>query len=304
MSIFVALDAGGTKTQCCLADEQQVLGGASCGTVKIMSVGEELATARLKELLSAAAADAGVKLPAVGRTCMGLAGIASESVRRWAEQTLRSTVGGELMLCGDDEIALEAAFHGGPGIFVIAGTGSNIVGRCSDGTRLTAGGWGPVVGDEGSGSWIGVEAIRAALRARDRGYPTELLSEIQRFWGLKSLGELIAKANHRSRTNFAELTTVVASCAEQGDRIAVRVLDRAGEDLADQVLLVAAKMRRVRCAEEDTSQLCFTGSVLGKIDRVRNAMVARLATEAPQMRVALDEVNAIEGALWMARRGK
>ena len=303
MPNFVALDAGGTKTQCWIANEERVLGSAVGGTVKLMSVGEEVATGRLQEVVRAAAAEAGIGLDEIGRTCMGLAGFASESVQRWGEATLRGMVSGELMLCGDDDIALEAAFRGGPGIFVIAGTGSNVVGRCSDGMRLTAGGWGPVIGDEGSGNWIGVEAIRSALRARDRGVPSDLLEEIQAFWGLESLGELIAKANHSNRRNFSELTMVVASCAEHGDEVAARVLERAGQELADQVMLVAAKMRRVRCEADDISRLSFTGSVLGKISRVRESMARRLHELLPELVVQRTEVNALEGALWMARRG-
>ena len=303
MAIFVAIDAGGTKTVCWIADEAGVLASASGGTVKLMSVGEEVATKRLREVVQVASHKAGIRLGDVTRTCMGLAGISSEGVRQWAEETLGGMVSGEVILCGDDEIALEAAFQGGPGIFVIAGTGANVVGRCSDGTWLTAGGWGPVIGDEGSGGWIGLEAVKAGFRAKDRGVATELLREIQTFWGLKSLGELIAKANHRSRTNFAELTAVVVSCAERGDEVALGVLQCAGEELAEHVGLVVAKMRTVRCEPGDVTRLCYTGSVLGKISLVREAMVERLQVSVPEMVVSPEEVDSLEGALWMARRG-
>jgi glucosamine kinase len=303
MAKFVAIDAGGTKTQCWVADETRVLASATGGTVKLMSVGEEVATRRLQELVRGAAIEAHVGPDEITRTCMGLAGIGADNVRQWGEKTLRGMVSGKVAVLGDEAIALEAAFQGGPGVFVIAGTGSNVIGRCSDGTRLTAGGWGPVIGDEGSGGWIGLEAVKAALRARDRGQPTDLLEEIQGFWELKSLGELVAKANHSKRTNFAELTTVVASGAEHGDPVALRVLERAGEDLAEQVSLVVRKMRIVRCEPADVTRLCFTGSVLGRISLVREAMTERLKELVPEMTVSQSEVNALEGALWIARRG-
>jgi glucosamine kinase len=303
MAKFVAIDAGGTKTQCWVADETGVLASATGGTVKLMSVGEEVATRRLQELVRAAAIEAHVGPDEITRTCMGLAGIGAENVRQWAERTLRGMVSGKVAVLGDEAIALEAAFKGGPGVFVIAGTGSNIIGRCSDGTRLTAGGWGPVIGDEGSGGWIGLEAVKAALRARDRGTPTDLVEEIQGFWGLNSLGELVAKANHYSRTNFAELTTVVASGAQHGDPVALRVLERAGEELAEQVFLVVRKMRTVRCEPGDISRLGYTGSVLAKISLVREAMTERLKELVPEMDVSPTEVNSLEGALWIARQG-
>ena len=76
-----------------------------------------------------------------------------EAVRNWAEREIRKSVGGNLILAGDEEIALEGAFHGGPGILIIAGTGSNVLGRAVDGAMYQAGGWGPALGDEGSGFW-------------------------------------------------------------------------------------------------------------------------------------------------------
>jgi len=301
MAIYVALDAGGTKTQCWVADETRVLGRATGGTVKIMMVGEELATARLREVILEAAAAAGVDLQSVTRTCMGLAGITSESTRAWAERTLRGFVSGELDLCGDEEIALDAAFHGGPGLLVVAGTGSNVVGRCSNGAMVSAGGWGPVIGDEGSGTWIGLEAIRAGLRAHDRGVSTCLLREIEVHWGLEDMGELIAKANERSRPDFAELAMVVARCAEGGDALAISVLDRAGAELAEQVSLAAGKMRAAGCAKDDTSHVAFTGSVLGKIARVRRSMEEHLRASLHDVEVAQQPVESMEGALWRAR---
>ena len=301
MAIYVALDAGGTKTQCWVADETRVLGRATGGTVKIMMVGEEVASARLREVILVACAAADVDAKSVKRTCMGLAGITSESTRAWAERMLGGIVGGELDLCGDEEIALDAAFHGGPGLLVVAGTGSNVAGRCSSGAMVSAGGWGPVIGDEGSGTWIGLEAIRAGLRAHDRGVETCLLREIETHWGLKDMGELIAKANERSRPDFAELAMVVARCAEGGDALAISVLDRAGAELAEQVSLAAGKMRAAGCAKDDTSHVAFTGSVLEKIARVRRSMEEHLRASLHDVEVAQQPVESMEGALWRAR---
>jgi glucosamine kinase len=116
MPLYLAIDAGGTSTRCLLADDTHVLARASTGTVKLMRVSEADATARFGALLVEVAAAAGVPLGSVTRTCFGLAGSSSASVRDWATQTIASTVAGELLLCGDEEIALDAAFAGGAGI--------------------------------------------------------------------------------------------------------------------------------------------------------------------------------------------
>jgi N-acetylglucosamine kinase-like BadF-type ATPase len=315
MSTFLAIDAGGTKTQCLLADETRVLARATTGTVKLMRVSEQEATARLHAMLAEVAATAGVSLTHITRTCFGLAGLSSPAVRAWASRALCKSVAGEHLLCGDEEIALDAAFAGGPGILVVAGTGSNAIGRTTDGRLFGAGGWGPVLGDEGSGTWIGLEAIRAALRAQDRdprgdSY-TSLLREIERHWKLNSLGELVALGNQRADPNhpapdFASLAPVVARCADAGDALAVEVLTRAGEQLAELAALVFRKMTaapNATGAEPSAVGVAFTGSVLTHIAQVRAAMTARLAGTLPAACVRQSPAHPLEGALWRARRG-
>lgn len=300
MALFVAIDCGGTKTRCWIADETRVLAKAECGTVKLMVVGAAVATQRMEELVRGAARDADVKLNEITRTCVGLAGFGSANVYEWGKATLGALVSGELVLVGDETVAFEAAFRGGPGVFLIAGTGAIISARCSDGSRFGAGGFGPVLGDEGSGAWIGWEGVRAGFRARDRGEATILLDAVQQFWGLNSLAELIAKGNDRERANFAELAEVVAQCAERGDAVAIDVLRRGGKELAEQVLLAVKKMQSTGCAATDYARLQFTGSAVGKIAIVREAMTARLHEELA-IDVPTEEVNAVEGALWLAR---
>ncbi len=304
MGVYLAVDAGGTKTECVIADEERVLARVTGETVKIMSVGAPEASARLRRLLEEASAHAKVPLYLVTRACMGLAGISSEGVRAWAEETLGQVLTGELILTGDEEIALEAAFgNQAPGVLVIAGTGSHVVGRCANGPRMTAGGWGPMLGDEGSGHWIGLEGIRSGLRAIDRGVPSCLLREINALWGINSTAALVAKANGRPRPDFAMLSEAVARCAGQGDALAKSVLDRAGEELASQVSIVLSKMRAAGCDPEDVKRIAFTGSVLKRIQAVHLAMSTALQLSHPGSVVDKEPTQPIEGALARARRG-
>lgn len=304
MRYFVALDGGGTKTECWVADDSRVLGQSSGPTVKLMNVGEQAATEALRTMIREALGSAGVAGDSIACTCFGLAGSSSAEVRRWAEATLGELVSGPIIITGDEQIALDAAFRGGPGVLVIAGTGSHVTGRCASGTAVGAGGWGPVLGDEGSGTWIGLEAIRACLRARDRGVETCLLREIQQAWGLGDLGSLVAKANLRERPDFASLTTIVTECADKGDVLAQGVLEHAGEELATQVSLVISKMRAADCAAGDASRVAFTGSVLGRIPRVLRAMQEHLRAAWPDISVDSSPVQPLEGALWRARQGR
>jgi len=322
MPIYLAIDAGGTSTRCALADQDRVLARAFTGSVKLMRVSEPEATARLHAMLAEVAASAAVPLSQITRTCFGLAGLTIPAVRAWATRAISEKIPGPLILCGDEEIALDAAFAAGPGILVIAGTGSNIVGRTPSGDLVGAGGWGPVLGDDGAGYWIGLEAIRAALRAQDAApahlAPEDpsaaLLAAIQLHWNLDSLAALIEYGNHRGDANrpapdFASLAPVVAHCAEQGNPIAAAILRSAGCELAGQVALVARKIAEASTPPGSdlepgpaTLEIAFTGSVLTHIAAVRAAMVARLGQTLPAARVQPAPVDPLDGALFRARR--
>ncbi len=299
MGLFLAIDAGGTKTTCLLADETRILGRASTGSIKLMRVGELEATARLRKMLSEVSMASGVGLREVTRTCIGLAGFTIAAVREWATREIGGVVGGEILLSGDEEIALDGAFSGGPGILIIAGTGSNFVGRAADGTKYNAGGWGPALGDEGSGFWIGQEALRAGFWAKDRGVETILLDEIGAYWGTDSLGEIVEKANERPGPDFAALAPLVAKCAEAGDELAQAVLARAGEELAEQVALVALKMSE--SGSHDEIGVAYTGGVIEHIAPVRQSLIAALKHSTPQATLMEGAADSLKGALWRAR---
>jgi glucosamine kinase len=299
MSFFLAIDAGGTKTRCLLADETQILGHAVTGSVKLMRVSETEASNRLRSMLADVSLAAGVSLREVTQTCVGLAGLSIDAVREWAEREIGDTVGGKLLLVGDEQIALEGAFRGGPGILIIAGTGSNVVGRASDGTIYQAGGWGPALGDEGSGFWIGQEALRAGFWAKDRGVATTLLARIGELWGAKTLGEIVEIANAHPGPDLPALAPIVAQCADAGDELASAVLERAGDELAEQAALVALKMQESNATIK--VEAAYTGSVLEHIPQVRSAMIETLKKSSPNVRVIEGAVDSLAGALWRAR---
>jgi glucosamine kinase len=302
MGLFLAIDAGGTKTTCLLANDTHVLATASTGSIKLMRVSEQEASARLRAMLTEAAQAAGIALADVTRTCIGLAGLSIDAVRQWAERELNNFVGGDLILSGDHEIALDGAFRGGPGILVIAGTGSNVIGRAADGTIYGAGGWGPALGDEGSGYWIGHEALRAAFWGKDRGVPTTLLAAVADLWETNSLSELVERASLRPGPDFSTLAPIVAQCAEADDELALAVLERAGAELADQVALVRLKMKE--SGAKGIIKVACTGGILEHIALVRSSMIDNLKASNSQVKVLEGSADSLQGALWRARNAE
>jgi glucosamine kinase len=300
MAYFLGLDSGGTKTECWLGDETRVLARAVCGTVKLTRVGEEIASVRMHTLLTEVSDRSGVPLKDIVRTCIGISGYSIPAVREWASRTLTEVVGGAVQVCGDEVIALDAAFRRGPGILVIAGTGSQVVGRCSDGSRFTAGGWGPGIGDEGSGFWIGKELLREAYRAVDRGEDlgTRLQDAICVAWGLTAVEEIVGYANAQPAPDFAALAPVVMSFAAAGDPLAIAILERAGEELGQQVAIVWSRMQ---ASGETSALVAYTGSVVEKIALVSDHMRQWIETSCSRLSVMDAAVNALQGAIWRAR---
>jgi N-acetylglucosamine kinase-like BadF-type ATPase len=202
---------------------------------------------------------------------------------------------------GDEVIALDAAFHGGPGILQIAGTGSNTIGRAPDGSRETAGGWSSHLGDEGSGYWIGLHSLRRALKAHDREQPTQILEKIGEIWGTPGLDDLVNLGDSTPGPDFAALAPAINELAEAGDPVAVEVLRQAAADLVEFVLLVRAKLRR-KHAIADEVPVAWTGGVIEHMTLVREAFFAGLKAAAPLMPVGRESVVSLEGALWRAQR--
>lgn len=298
---FLAIDAGGTKTELLLADSARELARVRTGSIKRLNTAAEVAESRLAAALAELESLTGVDAGRMTRTCVGASGFSVPLVADWLRAQLRARVAGELVLCGDEEIALDAAFEGRPGVLALAGTGSNVIARDAAGRILSAGGWGPVLGDEGSGHWIGLEGVRAALRARDEQRPSLLLDAIQEAWGLDDLREVIQRGNASSSPGFADLTPVVLRAAEGGDAVAAEVLARAGEELARTVRVVLERMDQAAGPEQGLPPVALAGSILQEIAPVRESMIAALHCVWPGLVVRVERVNPVLGALWRAR---
>jgi N-acetylglucosamine kinase-like BadF-type ATPase len=304
MSYFLALDAGGTKTDYLLADEQRVLARVRSGSIKRMRVDAQTAAHHLDTALEELRATAGVPMNAITRTCIGTAGESVPLVADWLCEAFAQRVAGELILVGDVEIALDAAFPGMPGVLVLAGTGSNVAGRGNDGKISTTGGWGPALGDQGSGHRIGLEALRALFLARDEGRSTLLFDAVLQFWKLHSIDDLIGFANALPAPDFSALTPLVLSCAQQHDAVAAAVLQREGEALGYLVRLMLRRLQKGVDQAAPLPPIAFAGSVMRNAASVRAALIAAVHSEFPGAPIREGVVDPIPGALWRARMGR
>jgi len=202
------------------------------------------------------------------------------------------------------QIALEAAFDTGPGVIVIAGTGSIAYGRDQQGGTARAGGWGFAIGDEGSAHWIGRAAVGAVLRASDQTYGTAedilhgpLATALCRVWDVTSLADLARAANAIPPPDFAALFPAIDTSK---DALALQVLSNAGRELAQVGAIVVNRLFPKE--EEGPVPVAMTGSVLRHALLTRGDFYNELRRLDARVEISPQVVNPVEGALRMARR--
>lgn len=297
--MILGIDGGGTRTRASIKAGDRLLAHAVNGSIKRLRVGAEAAETNLRGLLKEAYAQAGVT--GVDAASVGVASASMPGTAEWITAVFHDFGVARSEVVGDEVIALDAAFRGGPGILQIAGTGSNTIGRAPDGSRETAGGWSSRLGDEGSGYWIGVNSLRRALHAFDREQPTQIIQRVSELWGTPSMDAFIQIGDGTPPPDFAALAPIISELAEAGDPVARETLAQAAADLVEFVLLVRSKIRRNHQIYEELP-VAWTGGVLEHMRLVREAFFAGLHAAAPEIQVAPEAAISLEGALWRAQR--
>jgi len=298
-NLVMGIDGGGTRTRASIVAGEQILAHAENGSIKRLRVGAEAAETNLRALLKDVYAQAGIS--SIASASCGVASASLPGVSEWITTVFKDAHVERSEVVGDEVIALDAAFQGGPGILQIAGTGSNTIGRAADGSRECAGGWSSRLGDEGSGYWIGVNSVRRGLHAYDREEPTLILKKVGEIWGTPSVEDLVSLGDSTPGPDFAALAPAIYELAEAGDTVAQGVLQQAAADLVEFVLLVRAKLRRKHNIAGEVP-VAWTGGVVEKMATVREAFFAGLKAAAPEMPVAREAVVSLEGAIWRAKR--
>jgi len=295
-SVLIGADVGGSKTAVAVSEGGSVKGRA-LGPGAAVRPGRAIASAAtIAETIRKALSSAGL---ARGHALVvGAAGAGRESERRELEGALRvETLADRIHVTTDIEIALHAAFGDGPGIVVVAGTGSVVMGRDPEGRMLRQGGYGWQMGDEGSGYAIGRAALGASSRAKDGRSPetalTPILLEATRSADFDALVRWAASAGP---AEVAMLAPHVLHTAERGDLVAQGIADYAARELSTLVLGLAREF-----PTGERVGVALMGGMLAEERSLRSAVLAKLEAE-PSLRPLATLVDATQGALAMAAR--
>ncbi len=313
MPYYLAIDGGGTKTRCLLADETTVLANATAGGSNIVRLGEQPAREALHTAVRKVCTTAKISPAQIGAVCIGAAGAARPEIAAKIRNILAELMGVtpvSIEVVGDAEIALEAAFGAGPGVIAIAGTGSIAYGRDAAGRIVRAGGWGFAISDEGSGHWIGRRAISAVVNAHDQGGETALTAMILHAWKISTLDELVQHANSTPPPDFPRLFPIVLRAADEGDAIARDLLAEAGAKLANLAAIVVRRLAPQTFVAEPAAgplagavlPVAMTGSVFRQSSVVRQIFYNTFEQNFPGIDVRQDLAEPVQGALARARQ--
>jgi N-acetylglucosamine kinase-like BadF-type ATPase len=241
---YLGIDGGGSKTLAVIVDAQgRVIGRGQAGSSNPTGVGLPVAIANIYTAVVMAHKRLGPRV-SFHKAWLGIAGIDRQSDQQVFEthvQSLASTV----YVTNDAELAL-SALPATIGVVLIAGTGSISLGRNAQGQTTRSGGWGHVIGDEGSGYALGQQALQAAVRAADgRGPQTLLLESIMQQWQIQQAEDIIGEVYNNDKDDkakIARLSSCVFAAEEHGDVIAHEIVQNNLDELVLVVRTVGAKL--------------------------------------------------------------
>ncbi len=292
----IGIDAGGSKTICLLADHDGNVAAEARGLgagLHVMADADVAAT--LGGVIRQVSGAVGVDPAAL---CIGMAGVDRPGEPERVEGILRVILPGtRVLVVSDALIALEAGAPDESGVVVVAGTGSMAYGRNAEGRAARAGGWGYVLGDEGSGYWMGRQALQAVMRAADRRGPaTALTPLVLAHWHVdrpQGLVQRVYTSDPRPAT-IAALASLVEAAATAGDEVARAIVSRGAAELAAAAASVAGRLGLTH------APVVLGGSLFRVMPSLRASVAEQLREKLQQSELRSLTVEPAMGAVRLA----
>lgn len=298
----IGIDGGGTKTLGAIADDQgSIIAQYEVGSTNPHSNPMDVVRANLQELTTHLLGKAGAAPEDVKAICLGMAGVDRPEEKPVVQKLVNEFLPvAKVLPVNDGIIALTGGALKPSGIIVISGTGSIAFGFNDEGERARAGGWGNVLGDEGSGYTIALRGLRTIMRAHDgRIPPTKLHDLMLGHLGLEQPDRLLAwlRDTQPNKADIAALSRLVHQAAAEGDAAAQQILESEAEELAEIVEAAAKKLFGV---ERTDYEVIVAGGNLRKADGYFNLFTAALARRLPGVQVLRPRKEPVEGAVILA----
>lgn len=287
---LLAIDAGGTNCRAVLCTlDGSIIQYVEGGPCNYQNVGVNQAKENLTRVLTTLTNQAENDV-SVDQAVIGMAGLDTANDQMIIEEFVRTSLrearitARSLILNNDGMTTLLGSIGEAPGIIVVSGTGSIVLGRSKDGAQMRAGGWGHRIGDEGSGYAIGQNALRHIFRASDGSEPAScirdaILSELH----INTIDDLMAWVYSDEYTvdRVASLAPILFRLAHVGDSTALALLHRAGQDLAVACTTVIQSLR----LSDGPFDIVIAGGILQKDTLVADEMIRILTNRFKDFRI-------------------
>lgn len=301
-NFWLGVDGGGTNCRAALADATgKILGTGQAAAANLVRVGLEAAVTHIQQAVAEACTQAGISAAQITGACFGLAGVGNPQHHATMLAGLQAAFPiPHLLLETDARIALAGANDLQPGVVVIAGTGSIACGINARGQFARAGGWGPAMGDEGSGYYIGRRALAAVVMAYDeRGAATSLTGPICQHFHVETPPELppvIYNEPVKVMHEIAQLSKLVVAHAQTGDVVALDILADAAYELGRAVNTVIKKLGM----QGEAFRVAYVGGVFGAGELVLGLLRLVIQEYAPNAILAPPLISPVHGAVKLA----
>jgi len=303
MKYLVGIDGGGTKTDCAIADlSGKIIRQSSGKPSNFLVIGVEEAVenifALIEENLFALEGDfSDVKQIVIGVAGAGRdedAMILEKGFKDYAEQEGIHFKGVKVL--SDAHIALEGAFPDSAGCILIAGTGSILFGKDETGNIHRVGGFGRLIGDEGSGYSIGRKALNAVSKASDGRGEETLISELLNEKMNSGYSSSIINKVYKEKLDVASVARIVIKAAVEGDPIAEDILDEEADELVLHIRSLTSKI------QTDKINVAFSGSLLDNNNYYSELLNRKIKSTLQNVKVVKPAFTPLGGAILFAKR--
>jgi len=301
LDYVLGMDGGGTKTVCVISDiEGRLLGGGVSGPSNYLTVGEEEAKRSMRIAIEKALEKCRMDIPKFKIAYLGMAGAGRSGGVAVFKRLMESLeLADKVFVDTDAAIALAGATTGNPGVVLISGTGSVAFGINKDGEKGRVGGWGYLIGDEGSGFDIGRKGLAAVFRAYDgRGKETVLLDRLMSHFKVKKLDEIIdiIYSDKMKVDVVSSLAPLIVEAAREGDAVSQKIL----MDTVKELSLIAITLIRRLNMENEEFELVLLGGIFKVKDLIADPVQQNIVKVAPKCRAITPRFKPAVGAVLMA----
>jgi Predicted N-acetylglucosamine kinase len=296
---FIGLDGGGTKTDCIITDEHyNQLYSLKGGPLNLLSSPLSESSRAIIQLINSCLSKLNITLAHLDCIGIGVAGAGRIEDAEKLELNLKDLLPHSIKLkvITDAEAALEGAFNGKPGCILISGTGSIILGKDQNGVIYRCGGFGKIIGDEGSGYMLGKKGLIAAVKEFDgRGEKSLITALLKDKYKIES-GQDVINAVYKNNLDISGVAPLVLASAGNNDKVALEIINEETEEL---LFLISCMMKKLK---KENIQISFVGKLINTINIFSNTLKNKLTDSYKLIKIKKPEYSPAMGAVFIAKK--